>query len=266
MNPRSLKRQRLDYGRMSVVSVAPATVGNASSITKSKKSYKRGSYSKSNKLANFIKAVVRSSAEHKEVLTSVGVTYNGTQSNVVVLNPVAEGSDYNQRVGREITHSYLEVNLGIFCLPPTGGNNALGDFGFWAIVLDRQPTGSLPAFNVIFDDSLGIGQGSDFRITTTNQDRFKIISRNEWSIGSNGQFNGPNPSSGMSGASPYHVKEFIDLSKLGGRDQTVNYNGTAGGIATIDSGAIYFVSAATLSSANATAQLIGQAKYRYTDV
>lgn len=262
MSTQPSKKRKQSGGGVAVTSSNPV-MGNTATITKGK-SYTRGKYSKNKGLASFIKQVVKGTAEKKEILTSLASTLNTTQNNVILLNGVAEGTDYNQRVGREVTHNYIEVNI-VISSNAASGSGLPGDCGFWAIILDRQPAGSLPAFNTMFDDSLSIGQGLDFRITSTNQDRFKIISRNEWSCGNTGSFTAS--VQGGSGAQPYHVKEFIDLSKIKGRDSTTNFNATSAAIGSIDSGCLYFVVASTFgSTGNLVSTVVGAAKYRFTDV
>lgn len=242
------------------------TVGNA---TKSSSGYKRGKYNKSsNKLANFVKAVIRGDAEKKEVLTSVSVTLNATQTSVQLINGCAQGTTGITRVGLEITHGYIEVSLGIInsvlATNLTGPYN--GDWGFWALVLDRQPNGALPSFGAIFDDSVGGQPGNDFRITTTNQDRFKILKREEWSVGCGSATPTSSTTLSVTGAPPYHCKEYLDLSKLKGPDAKVNFSGSGSSIASIDSGSVYFVIAGCTSDADNTTPVVGQVKYRFSDV
>lgn len=248
------------------------TTGNASTIAKGGKRTRRSAFGRrgGSKLVRLIKKVINSDAEKKEILTSLNTNANATATFVILVNGTAQGVAYNQRVGLEATHAYIEVSIGIINNPNFATNTTGpygGDFGFWALVLDRQPNGAAPIYTDIFDNSAGTAAaGTDFRITTTNQDRFKIISRNEWAVGcATG-----NPSSGaviaITGAPPYHVKEYIDLSKLGGKDQKSNFSGTGATIASIDSGALFFVWASSTSDADNNTTLYGQCKYRFTDV
>lgn len=259
------KRRKVE--RTLSYSMAPSsmstTVGNA---TKGG-SYKRGKYNKSsNKLANFVKAVIRNDAEKKEALTGLTNTLTATQSAVTLVSGIAQGTTGITRVGLEVTHAYLEVTLTIYNQVTSVGAIPIGgDAGFWALVLDRQPNGAAPTFAQIFDDSVGGQSGNDFRITTTNQDRFKILKREEWSIGCAGALSA-GAGATYSGAAPYHCKEFIDMSKAKGFDSKANFSGSGSSIASIDSGAIFFCIAGSLCDADNNTVYVGQVKYRFTDL
>lgn len=235
------------------------------------KAAKKQSYPKKFKKSNAktfkekVKQIIHNEAEKKEVLTNASSTLGASASFLTLLNGMAQGLTGITRVGLEVTHGYIEVAIAIQSV----GTNTIvtpgGDCGFWAIVLDRQPNGVAAVFSDIFDTSNPQGAGLSLRITTTNQDRFKIISRNEWTVGGNNQ----SAATAATGAHPYHVKEYIDLSKLGlsnPLDQKANYSGTGATIASIDSGALYFVCAGCFSSANNQTTVNSQIKYRFTDV
>lgn len=262
------KRTRIDNG-YSLSQMENAILGNSGTVSKGK-GRKVVRKSKRVTLATKVKRILRNDAESKEVLTSVSFLANATRTNCTatsptLLNGMAQGLTGTTRVGLEVTHAYLEVDLMIYNnLIDSNTGPLVGDAGFWAIVLDRQPN-STATFATMFDNSLAIGEGTDFRITTTNQDRFKIVSRNEWSVGCAGTFNAGVPVI-VSGAQPYHVKEYIDLSKMHGLDQKTNYLDNGGTIVSIDSGALYFVFASTTSDANNNTQCLGQAKYRFKDI
>lgn len=268
------KRQRLDFipfGGQYMMSPAPSMMAQGNSSTVSKGAKKRFSpRSRGKRIVRLIKKVIQGEAEKKEVLTSVSATATGTQSFITLLNGIAQGTTALTRVGDEVTHCYIEISIGITNFVDTNAVAAAliqGDYGFWAIVLDRQPNGATPAYTDIFDNSLGVGTGTDFRITTTYQDRFKILSRNEWSVGCAGIDNGT--ATFVSGAQPYHIKEYVDLSKLGisnPLDQKANYSNTGATIASIDSGAIFFVWASTNTNADNNTTLKGQCKYRFSDI
>lgn len=220
-------------------------------------------------MVSLVKKMIGRQAEKKEVLTSVNSTLTAAaQANVILLNGIAEGTDYTQRVGRSATHQYIEVNIGIYStVIGEATATQVGDFGFWALVYDRQPNGAQAAFTDMFDDSLGLGAvGTDFRITSTNQDRFKILCREEWSVGANNV----GAVASASGAVPYHIKKFVDLSKAKGQDARGKYSGTGGSITAIDEGSILFVCASALANLSAgvgaETKVLGQCKYRFTDM
>lgn len=199
-------------------------------------------------------------AEAKENLDDFNTTFNAAQTAVVLLNGVAEGTDYNQRIGRSMTHKYVEVSIGMHSIGATTNTAYPGDYGFWAIVLDRQPNGALAVFGDIFDGANGLAH----RVTSKNQDRFLIIAREEWAVG--GNFTPVAATIGASGAVPYHMRRFVDLSKLKNKDRSTKFQNTSNGIADIDEGALLFVAASTLSTAASNVLLNCNTKYRFTDV
>jgi len=213
-------------------------------------------------MVNLVKKVIQQQAEKKEVaVANMSGTLNATQSYLNLLSGVAQGTTHLTRVGDEIRHCYLEINLFIYNTG-TDATVGYGDCGFWAIVLDRGIQGTAPIFTNIFDDSIGGQQGLDFRSTTNGlEDRFKIIRREEWCIGET-------QTGGSIGVNPgYHIKEFIDLSNLGDDDGVQKFNsGSTASSTAIGANAIYFVIASARSSAQNVTTVVGQAKYRFTDV
>lgn len=209
-----------------------------------------------------VKKAIGRVAEAKEILQDLGNTFNATQTYVALLNGVAEGTDYTNRVGRSVNHKYVEVSIGIInSLANTAtATVSSGDYGFWSIVYDRQPNGALAAFSDIFDGANGLAH----RVTSKNQDRFKIIAREEWAVG--GNFQPITAGVGGSGAQPYHIRRFIDLSKLKGNDAKAKYQGTSAAITDIDEGALLFVAASSLTTAADNSVMVVNIKYRFTDM
>lgn len=106
---------------------------------------------------------------------------DGTQSShaangTYVINEVAEGTDYSERVGRLIHGRY--VQLDIMCTAPTGNTNP--DSGIVHLVLDKQPNNTWPGYTDIFDTTT-IAAGQAFRLLSKNSERFKILKT--WMIG-----------------------------------------------------------------------------------
>lgn len=212
-------------------------------------------------------AMVRSAmnriAESKEIATTVSGNFYvtagslATTSGVTLLNAVAEGTDEFQRIGKKVSHKQLELSINI----QNAGTGLSGwDAGFWGIVLDRQPNGAVPLFSDIFDVGSGsltfANAGIAMRNTTTFQDRFVILKRCEYGIGSS--------NNGI-----YHVKEYLDLAKqLKGRDKTTAFSGTTAVVTSIDYGALYFVVGVsnpnTISSSYT--QVAFNAKWKFTDL
>lgn len=207
--------------------------------------------------------VLANRAEAKEVVTNISATLtNETAATQVVkaINLVAEGNDYNTRVGRKITHKYCEINIVVYNV---GGAGVLsvGDAGFWSVVLDLQPNGALPLFADIYESTILNNAGTAFKNTRLYQDRFRVLAHEDWTVEC------CQTTTVSLGASPYRIKRYIDMSKLTGKDATGNFNGTGATIGDFNSGALLFIFASSLSGTGvSTTNLVAQSKYRFTDV
>lgn len=195
--------------------------------------------------------------EKKEVQTYLANTTFNAQTPttlVALINSVGEGSDATQRIGRKITHNYIEVKL-IINSYVTGPYDA----GFWSIVLDRQPTGSLPAFTDIYDTTTASNvPGLACRNTLVNPDRFKVLATEDYVVST--------LNSGQGATGPYYCSRFIDLRKLKGTDALCTWGSSSGGIANVTHGAIYIMFASTLAQAATPNTVYYLTKYRFTDV
>lgn len=91
-----------------------------------------------------------------------GVVYNTTY--------IAEGTDFNTRVGRLINALYVQVDIWVKA--PT--NNATPDTGICAVVVDRQSNSSTPNVSDIFDNTT-LRSGQQFKKLSSNSERFVIL-------------------------------------------------------------------------------------------
>lgn len=188
--------------------------------------------------------------ERKEVVTYVNASVNQQTPSYIVslVNGVSQGTDTTNRIGRKVTHNYIEIKALITAF--TG----VSDAGFWSLVLDRQGDGSTPAFTDIYDTSTVTVGGLAPRNTLVNQDRFLILASEDYRT------------TGTTIDVPYYMKRFVDLRNVQGNDRTMNFNSTGAAAADINHGAIWFVCAsASALSASPTSVKCGL-KYRFTDV
>jgi len=242
-----------------------SSVGNATSTGKSKVYRKSKGGSAKGGLAKYIKAVIQNTAEKKQALTGIAATLNNAQTVVTLVSGMSQGATGSNRVGDEINYVYFEVNIAAYNSVITTSTPPNGDCGFWSLILDRQPNGALAAFADIYDDSVGGISGLDFRTSLKNADRFLVLKTEEWSIGC-GYLNTAGTYSTLSGAEPYKCKSFVDMRKKG-NDAKESFNaGTTGAITAIDSNAVLFVWASTLTTTNNNTNLLAQVKCRYTDM
>lgn len=211
-------------------------------------------------MKNVINKQITQRLEKKEVqLWNLGTVYGGNTTNnyVNMLNGnIIQGIDANNRIGRDITHDHLTVDYSIAFTPTTTA--VIQDWGFIAIVFDRQPNGtSTPAsFDQIFDISTGCPAGQAPRITLDYQKRFTVLANRPWACAY------------AAGSAPVHERIYLDLTKvLKGRDKTCTYR--TGGT-TPDNGAILLVVAGSNSSTTASGATQGpriqtMSKYVFTD-
>lgn len=119
-------------------------------------------------------------AESKEITTYFNTNTN-TTGTVYVLNSVAEGTDYNNRIGRKIRSLQIQCDWTIY----TTNTTFIPDSGFVALVLDKQPDGTGTGFGNIFDTSAN-NAGQAFRNTYQYPDRFKVMWIEHFAISSAG--------------------------------------------------------------------------------
>jgi len=199
----------------------------------------------------------RISAEkkEKEQLFTPNLYYltAGTQAYIYGLCQIGQGTDVRERIGRKIRHN--SVSVKVMVAPRSTMTNA--DCGFMAIILDRQPNGTLATFDSMYDSSFVPGNfGLAHRHTTINQERFKVLWTKTWTC--------PN----FANADATMMNEFIDLTTLKGFDATCNYSDTGSGSASINSGQLLFVVAQTndAQTVSSACNFRADVKYRFTDV
>lgn len=196
------------------------------------------------KLSNFAGPVKRyravaprvrtvSSAERKGVVFNLTSTTIPSGGLVTLINGIGTGSDIDTRDGRQVNLKSMTGQLYVFPGATAAGSAALHFY----IIRDKAPNGSLPAFTDIFDtNSVPHVPRQDAK------HRFTIVRSIPRSIGYDGTatvtYNNNSPM-------------YIDMGKpLSGR---MFFKGVTSGIASIDTGALYFV--AIGSNANYTMQL-----------
>lgn len=98
-----------------------------------------------------------------------------SNANVVTLNCIAEGSDFYQRIGREVKIASIQLVCNII---PGGTYPAAADRLKVALVYDRMPNGTTPTIQDIFldvDKSGGTKCDPESHINLSNRKRFKIL-------------------------------------------------------------------------------------------
>lgn len=198
-----------------------------------------------NQVKSMIKHEEQNSREKKEVDT-IGNDTLSAGGATVLLNGVIEGLDYNMRIGRSITHAYLQMDI----LIQLAAAQTIGDNGQFSIVLDRQPNGGLAAFNQIYDVTTA-SAGVAFRNTGLYTDRFKVIKTFEYNLST-------------TGPDTLHVREYVPLYKmLRHLDAETKFLNTTAAIASIATNSILLVYGCSIV-ANQSA-ISWNIRYRFTD-
>lgn len=213
--------------------------------------------------------VYKTSGEVKGVdtlLSGIVLETTGTNGGIFLVNAVAPGSGSFNRVGRKITLKSLRIkgNIGVAMNNNSGSAATVGQVVRMVVVFDRQPSGILPNFNVIFGftDQAGTeGATVQSPLRYDNMSRFKVLRdcemvTNPGTAGNAAVLNGP--------INVIAVDEYIKLPQL----ETV-YSGQSATctIADVASGGLYVIFRADpLGTYNAaTVSTDTYARLRYTD-
>jgi len=176
-----------------------------------------------------------------------GTTFPGTVSNsgtLQLLNGVANGTDFTNRIGRKINMVDLEVKMFFF---PISGNAYPGDVIRVMLIYDKQTNGALPAVSDILTSAYPLSFTN-----LNNRNRFEVL--HDEAVALN-----PQATVGTTlgnGAPENKWREF--RVKL--RHDTI-YGSTGANIADIKSGAIYMLTI----SAFAVWQIAWNARVRFYD-
>ena len=193
--------------------------------------------------------------EKKETLTFYSAT-NVTTSFEQLLCGIAQGTDYNQRVGNVIRLSTLELN--VYAL--SHASATVPTVIRWALVVDRQANGSALTFASVFD-TLGGTVDPVFALRNTQdwEDRFLVLCDERMCL--------PLNAGGTPGPSSIHRQ--INLAALMGSMAGIKFSSTGNTIASIATNSIYFVAAPSSQSAFADAtnfpKLSFNCRLRFTD-
>lgn len=120
-------------------------------------------------MQSIVLRTLRANLEPKLWALSATITTIPTGLACIQLNSIAEGSDYNNRVGREIFMQSVDLDYYLF-QPATTTNQ---DFGHVSLVYDAQPNGVGAIGSDIFATAYPVGMS--FMNTPVNPDRFKIL-------------------------------------------------------------------------------------------
>lgn len=158
--------------------------------------------------------------------------WNVSRTYIVLLNGVATGTDYNTRIGREITMTSYYHRM--FITDATNVQQVR-----CMLVYDKQPAGALPAITDILQYS-----DANSPNNLNNRDRFVVVSDKVYTIS-------------PQGTEIKFVKKYKKLRTI------TTYNNTGNGITDIATGALYFVAFAFNNVTTTT--LSGYSRVRFID-
>lgn len=217
---------------------------------KSKRSRRQKSPKLSKELAFF------RGPEKKETLTYYSQT-NLSTSFEQLLSGIAQGTDYNQRIGNVIRLSELEISL--YAL--SHASATVPTMIRWAIVADRQCNGAALTYSQVYDTLGGsVDPTLAFRNTQDWEDRFMILHEERGFLPLN------------SGGLPVPVTSFhrkINLASAMGSLAGIKFSSTGGTVVSIATNSLYFICAPSSQAAFADgtnlAKLTFNCKLRFTD-
>lgn len=166
---------------------------------------------------------------------------------VACINQVAEGTDFNNRIGRKVAPKYLEYDLTI--TTTTATQPTVPTMGIVHFVWDKQPNTGLPSYNTIFDTTVITATWSSFKNLSGFGERFRILKSHptEWSGSSNY-------------SEPLRIRGFLNLEPV---SQNCEYNSSAAAVPSAGSLLIAYSSNEAVASG---LQLYYATRFAYTDM
>lgn len=210
-------------------------------------------------------ALYRRGPEVKTVDVVVTNQVINTTGSIALLNGIAEGTSFNNRIGRRVSLKSLQISG---TLDDNSAGTPINDSSYYRmlVVYDRQNNGGTPALADILQDvdAAGAATTTAFSgLNMNNSDRFKVLMDNRVFIAND---NTTNPAQNLevsiaalaAGSGEVSIKRFIKLNGLETHYGTANAN-----VAGCQTGAIWLV---FLSSAGNMLQANLSIRLRYWDV
>lgn len=193
---------------------------------------------------------LRGRAELKFVDTTA-VNVNVTTSwQLFLVNGVAQGTDFNQRVGRKSSIKSVLFNGNAFPPPVISANSAAGTYMRYVIIYDTQPnSGTLPTGTDIF-----VNNDPNTAMNLNNRDRFKVLMDVRKQMGSYTM----SPAPALIAGSPQNAF----WSKYKKCNLETIFSGTAATLGSISTGAIYLC----IIGDNPTTSVDYYIRVRFTDL
>lgn len=130
----------------------------------------------------------------------------------VALSSIAEGSDFNNRLGRSISAQYVMID--VYCYMDSSATPSTSVPFTYHILIDRQPNGSLAGTTTILDQSVITNGVFSYKNTGSNDNRFTILKTVTSAVD-------------LQAKGPYHERHYIRIPAV---DSTIRYGGTTAAV------------------------------------
>jgi len=197
------------------------------------------------------KEVVKQKAKdmgYKDDVTATADTvYTVDGSGSVILLPTpAQGAAVTERVGKKMLWASVQLRGKAFGLTNTSACR-----GFIAVIYDRDPGGSLPAFNDIFQRGAtdGSALASLSMLNPASSTRFSVVMRRDFIVTAGGSDN-----------FGINIEEWVDLKK-----RECVFKGATGGYGDIQKGALLLVFGSDKNAATENFGLVVNRRTRFID-
>lgn len=174
-------------------------------------------------------------------------TYNGdTTGSVQLLNGVAAGTDFTDRIGRKIIMRSLFIRGLVFPNDDTSSHQLVRV----VVVYDMQSNGAAPTIANVYKAVDGLAQ-----VNLNNRDRFKILVDKTFAVAK------VDNSAGASWAGSPTTHKFKIYKRL---KHEVLFNGTTAAIGSIATGSVYLLTFGTSPSATGS-YVMATSRIRFED-
>lgn len=206
--------------------------------------FRRGPY----RAGGFYGASVRSAAERKVVDTAPAAYNANTTGSVTLINGVATGTDFTERIGRRINITAIQARG--FCGQDTTGPAGVNDVRVM-IVEDMQSNGVIATIADIFTNAT-----STSFMNMNNRERFKVHWDRRVTLGPIDR-TATTSYAGSPQTSQFNVYKRVNIP--------VVFEGTAATIGSISSGALYFVVLGSTAAGTGDAFVTAAFRCRFID-
>jgi hypothetical protein len=193
------------------------------------------------------------------ISTNVTVPLNTTNTNLVLCNGVAVGTNFYQRIGRRIEMASLHLK-GV--ITQTGNSTTVMDYCRLAIVYDRQPNAAATTSNIIFQDIDSSGASIVSKpasgVNPNERERFLVLADIKLALPPTAITTGVTGVDGI--MSSFNINRFIKLNGL-----RTHYQDDTDLVASISTGALYCVGMGNLPSGSEGWHFVGTWRLRYAD-